>query len=86
MPPAIQVILSGCLTFGVPLAVAVHELIALRRPPRGGWSPRPAPEPAPPPTPLGSAPALRPLPACLIPAVMPRRERAAATSKISEPA
>jgi hypothetical protein len=34
MTPETQILLSGALTFGVPLALAARELIALRRPPR----------------------------------------------------
>lgn len=58
MQPEIQVLLSGALTFGVPLAFAIRELIELRRPPRGGGLPPPekAPDPRP-----------KPLPDCLIP-------------------
>ncbi len=60
MSPASFVILSGALTFGAPLALAVRELIVLRRPPRGGgWNGKwvnPV-EPMPP----------KPLPDCLIP-------------------
>ena len=58
MQPEIQVLLSGALTFGVPLAFAIRELIELRRPPRGGGGLPPAPDPAPSP---------KPLPDCLIP-------------------
>jgi hypothetical protein len=60
MSPATFVMLSGALTFGAPLALAVRELVVLRRPPRGGgWNgPRIQPaEPRPP----------KPLPDCLIP-------------------
>ena len=50
MTPGTQIILSGTLTFGVPLALAVRDLIALRRPSGGSWRPEP-PEPiAPPPS------------------------------------
>lgn len=65
MSPDIQVLLSGALTFGAPLALAIHELIALRRPPRGGEGRRP-PELAPKP---------KPLPDCLIPRPSPGRVR-----------
>ena len=58
MSPEVQVLLSGALTFGAPLAIAIHELLALRRPPRGGPGGLP-PEPPPPPQ--------KPLPDCLIP-------------------
>ncbi len=60
MAPALQVILSGTLTFGVPLAVAVHELIVTRR--GGGWRPEKLPDPQP----------RKPLPPCLIPQLGPR--------------
>lgn len=72
MSPSTQVLLSGALTFGVPLALAIRELIALRR-----WTGRPggpdgsADPPLPPPAPPGNAPAVKPLPACLIPARQP---------------
>lgn len=51
------VLLSGALTFGVPLALAVNELVALRRRPDGEWRRDPEPAPLPP----------KPLPDCLIP-------------------
>jgi hypothetical protein len=62
--PAVQVMLSGGLSLGVPLMIAIYELRSLRRYRGGdeGW-PRPAPDPKPSPTRDGS----RPLPACLIP-------------------
>lgn len=71
MEASTQVILSGLLTFGVPLALAFRELIVVRRPPRGSWGGDgpPGPTPAPPPpdtTPQHIAP-LKPLPECLIP-------------------
>ncbi len=72
MSPEWQVLLSGALTFGVPLLLAVHELIALRRRPRGGWRPDPVP-PAPPPPPRPSGE--KPLPDCLIPKPMPRQAK-----------
>ena len=63
-----HVILSGTLTFGVPLALAVRELIILRRPQGGAWrgdDPTPTiPRPLPP-----NAP--RRLPDCLIPKLVP---------------
>ena len=70
MSAATQVLLSGVLTFGVPLVLAVRELVALRRPPRGSWGgdePR-APTPVPPPPDL--TPVHKPLPECLIPKPM----------------
>jgi hypothetical protein len=55
-------LLSGALTFGVPCAVAIGELIALRRPRGDGWPPDSAP-------PIKPAP--KPLPDCLIPKRLP---------------
>ncbi len=60
MAPALQVILSGTLTFGVPLLVAVHELVFTKR--GGGWRPERLPEPRP----------QKPLPPCLLPPPRPR--------------
>ena len=65
MSPGTQIILSGTLTFGVPLALAVRDLIALRRPPSGGWRPEPA-DPTPPPPSGGGGQARPALPACLL--------------------
>ena len=62
MSPAVQVILSGALTFGVPLALAIRELRVTRRG-GGGWRPDPV-QPTP--------PAPKPLPSCLIPQLPPR--------------
>ena len=70
MAPATQVLFTGALTFGVPLALALHELIALRRRPSGGPPDSPPP---PPPTPLPPESFTRPLPACLIPQRRPER-------------
>jgi hypothetical protein len=77
MNPATQIMLSGALTFGVPLALAVRDLVTLRRnPPGGGWNPEP-PEPARPAPSGGGMPIDRALPACLIEAAMgdPARAR-----------
>jgi hypothetical protein len=53
------ILLSGTLTFGAPLLLAIHELIALRRRPQDdGWDRRRIDPPPPPP---------KPLPDCLIP-------------------
>ena len=61
--PSTQVLLSGALTFGVPLVFAVRELLILRRrPPNGGPPPPSAPKPITP----------KPLPDCLIPRPMGR--------------
>jgi len=66
MTAAAQILLSGALTFGVPLALAVRDLMSLRRGPGGGsWPPQPQ---TPPPQPSSGGPAIRrELPACLIP-------------------
>ena len=68
MDGTVQVLLSGALTFGVPLAIAVRELIILKRRDGNGWDGdghRPvAPKPLPPMD-------QKPLPACLIP-VLPK--------------
>ena len=61
--PEIQVVLSGTLTFGVPLLLAIHELAVLRRNP-GQSGPDRTPEPFPAPR--------KPLPDCLIPKLTPR--------------
>jgi hypothetical protein len=69
MSPELQILLSGALTFGVPLLLAVRELVLLRRAPRGGWRPDPTPPaPTPPPPPSGE----KPLPDCLIPKPLPK--------------
>jgi hypothetical protein len=67
MKPALVVILSGALTFGVPLFIAIWEVIAIRRNAKGGWRPGGPPPPEPPAPPMDSPPAQKPLPACLIP-------------------
>jgi hypothetical protein len=59
-------LLNGVLTFGAPLALAVRELVLLRRPGDGGslkGGPQPDLPPPPPPAPAGN----KPLPDCLIP-------------------
>ena len=70
-----HMLLSGTLTFGVPLALAVRELVVLRRPPGGAWpgdGPKtPAPLPMPPQSP-------RSLPDCLIPRIAPTPVKARA--------
>lgn len=78
------VLLSGALTYGVPLLLAVRELVALRRDRDGpGGKPR---DPAPmPPRPRGGAPDHpRPLPACLVEAArgLPRASRAKAKPEL----
>jgi len=71
MKPALVVILSGALTFGVPLLIAIWEVMAMRRESRRGWGPDAPPAPEPPGPRLGPSPAQRPLPACLIPQRQP---------------
>lgn len=73
MSPDLQVFLSGAVSFGIPLLVAVHELRALRRPwPRRddkgpGQVPKlPLPMP-------DDGRASRPLPECLVPKLAPAR-------------
>jgi len=70
MAPATFVILSGVLTFGVPLVLAVRELLMLRRPPKTRWGGtwgdgRTVPCPAP----------RKPLPDCLVPRPMRKTTR-----------
>jgi hypothetical protein len=67
MKPALVVILSGLLTFGVPLAVALWEVIVLRRNARGQWRSDGPPPPEPPRRPDEPPQGQRQLPACLIP-------------------
>lgn len=68
MSPETQILLSGALTFGVPLALAVRELVLLRRH-RGTGGAGPARTPAaPPPAPRPAAT----LPDCLVPRPAPR--------------
>ncbi len=67
------ILLSSALSFGAPLALAVRELLVLRRDGgrrRGGgfWKRDPSPPRPPPPAPAGS----KPLPDCLIPKLAPR--------------
>ncbi len=69
MAPSVQIVLSSCLSFGVPMLFAARELFVMRR--GGGfWRPH-GPEPTPPPDPRnrpdGVCPSFRPLPECLIP-------------------
>ena len=68
--------LSSALSFGAPLALAVRELLVLRRDDgkRGGgsWRPEPAPDKPPPPAPAGN----KPLPDCLVPKLPPPRPAA----------
>lgn len=68
MDPELYILLSGALTFGVPVALAVRELLLLRRGGDGSWGRDRARETPPAPTPAGD----RPLPECLIPKRSPR--------------
>jgi hypothetical protein len=78
MTQAAQILLSGALTFGVPLVLAVRDLMTLRRG-RGGDN-RPPQAETPPPPPHTGSPTLRPeprreLPACLIPVRLAQSEQ-----------
>jgi hypothetical protein len=77
MQAATQVFLSGALTFGVPLAWAVHELFVLRRS-SGGFGGRDEPPPPEPPKLKPDRP--KQLPECLIPKLPP----AAVRSRVRE--
>lgn len=57
----VQIASSFALTFGVPLVLAIRELVVLRR--GGGWFPRADV----PPEPVPDPPRQRDLPACLRP-------------------
>ena len=64
MNPAMQALLSGGLSFGAVLLIAISELRALRKyRGRDDDGPRRSPAPPPKPSPGGS----RVLPACLVP-------------------
>jgi hypothetical protein len=63
----VQVSLSLSLTLGVPLVLAVRDLMRLRH---GGWGPRRQPAQPPAPTPRGEGRG-RELPSCLIPKLQP---------------
>ncbi len=84
MDAGLQIVLSGALTFGVPILIGVRELIILR-PSRGGWSGDHVPDIAPVPPPPGTGAPSRPLPACLIPS-LPPRPSAAKPERVLEPA
>lgn len=67
------VLLSGTLTVGVPLVLAVRELLELRRRDDSGWDgDGPTPFPPPPPPPIAGN---KPLPDCLIPRLAPQPVR-----------
>ncbi len=55
MRPELQIFLSGCLTFGVPLVLALRELVLLRRHDGDDWPRDRPPEDGP-----------KPLPPCLL--------------------
>jgi hypothetical protein len=76
MRPELLVLLSGALTFGVPLLIAVRELKVTG--PGSGWRPERLPDPEMP---------RKPLPPCLIPpSRRPRApEPAAPRQRILEP-
>lgn len=57
------VLLSGALTFGIPLLLAIRELYELKRRRNGGWEGDGSAPIVPPPPSLGH----KPLPDCLIP-------------------
>ncbi len=65
MTSATFVFLSGALSFGAPMAVAVYEIVALRRGRRGGDDDRGRPP----------TPGPKPLPDCLQPHVLLARPR-----------
>ena len=72
MSPATQVILSGLLTFGIPILFAIRELIALRRwKGEPGAGPDGSAEPKPPPLAPSGGLTVKPLPACLVPVRRP---------------
>lgn len=80
MNTGLQIVLSGALTFGIPLVIAVHEFFVLRRPQGDGWGgddPKPpTPKPYPNLTP-------NKLPACLIPNLPPIPARQRTPEKVS---
>jgi hypothetical protein len=76
----LQVSLRLALTLGVPLVLAVLELMTLRH---GGWGSRRLPAEPPLPAPRGEGPR-RELPACLIP--KPQPIEPARREKVLEPA
>lgn len=79
-----MVILSGITTHGVLLALAVRELIVLRRY-RGDGGDRPRdPEPVVPPR--DDSPSQRPLPPCLRPEFMDLRPDPGIRLRVLEPA
>jgi hypothetical protein len=71
MDAGLQIVLSGALTFGVPILIGFRELYMLK-PSGGGWSGEHVPETVPPPPSPSADQPTRPLPACLIPSLPPR--------------
>jgi hypothetical protein len=70
MAPVAQIALSGMLTFGVPVLLAVREFVAVQRRPKATPPDDQPPPPAPRPVPPGDIYS-RPLPDCLIPKRLP---------------
>lgn len=70
MSPGVQVLLSGALTFGIPLVLAIREILITRSgdEPGSGGPGQPPPEP---PKPISLGPGGKPLPACLFPPYPP---------------
>jgi hypothetical protein len=69
------ILLSSALSFGAPMALAVRELLVLRRDRGrdgggGSWRRDPAPDKPPPPAPAPAG--NKPLPDCLVPKPVPR--------------
>jgi hypothetical protein len=71
MDAGLQIVLSGALTFGVPMLIGLRELLLLK-PNRGGGGGEHVPEIIPPPPSPRADQPTRPLPACLIPNLPPR--------------
>ncbi len=84
MNPATHVLLSGLLTFGVPILFAIRELIVLRRWKGGSGEPGGSAEPKPLPLSPNDGLAVKPLPACLIPVRRP--DLAPERRRVLEPA
>ncbi len=66
MTPTTIAILSSALSFGAPLALAVYEIVTMRKGPRGGDDDRRPPI-------IGPQP--KPLPDCLLPVNLLKRGR-----------
>ena len=70
MSPDVHILLSGALSFGVPLLLAVRELVVLGRESRAGSAKGgDAREQVPAPPPPAGEPSLPPLPPCLVEAL-----------------